>query len=60
MSTYSRFNDLSSQYEQSRLCYAIYGISSSPNGHADDVAAATISKQQTYNVYEIVYNLGWH
>ena len=51
-------NDLLCQLEESNLCCSIYNFPSSPAGYADDLAAATISKDRTDRVHEIVYNFG--
>ena len=54
----SFINDLLCQLEDSNLCCTIYGIPSSPAGYADDLATATVSKNKTDKVHEIVYNFG--
>ena len=43
------------ELEESRTCSVIYGISVSPIGYADDVAAACINKAKTDKMLNIVY-----
>ena len=47
-------NSLLVNLENSNLCCAIYGISVSPLGYADDIATASISKTKTDRVLQIV------
>ena len=49
-------NSLLVDLENSGLCCAIYGISVSPLGYADDIATASISKNKTDRVLQVVYN----
>ena len=51
-------NELIVQLEESTLCCMIRGISISPVGYADDLAAATTSKRKTDRVHEIVHEYG--
>ena len=49
-------NSLLVNLENSNLCCAIYGISVSPLGYADDIATASISKTKTDRVLQIFYD----
>ena len=44
--------------EKSKLCCTIAHIPSSPAGYADDLAAATVSKQHTDMVHLMVHEYG--
>ena len=48
-------NSLLVELEESHLCSAICEINTSPLGYADDVAAASISKDRTDRVLDIAY-----
>ena len=51
-------NDLLVKLEKSELCCQIAHIPSSPAGYADDLAAATISKNHSDRVHDIVNQYG--
>ena len=51
-------NELIVQLEESTLCCGIRGISTSPVGYADDLAAATTSKRKTDRVHDMVHEYG--
>ena len=51
-------NALLVDLEVSNLCCSIFCIPSSPAGYADDIAAATTSKNRTDNVHDMVYKYG--
>ena len=51
-------NELIVQLEESTLCCMIRGVSTSPVGYADDLAAATTSKRRTDRVHDIVHEYG--
>ena len=55
-------NDMIVQLKSSNLCCSMQGINSSPEGYADDLAAATVSKSRTDHVHQLVYKYGcrWH
>ena len=49
-------NSLLVELENSGLCIALYGISVSPLGYADDIATASTSKTKTDCVLQVVYD----
>ena len=49
-------NSLLVSLEHSNLCCAIYGVSVSPLGYADDIATASLSKLKTDRVLQAVYD----
>ena len=51
-------NDLLVELENSKLCCQISRIQSSPAGYADDLAAATVSKNHSDRVHNIVNEYG--
>ena len=51
-------NELLLQLEESKLCCQIAHIPSSPAGYADDLAAATVSKNHTDRVHNVVNEYG--
>ena len=51
-------NDLLLKLENSKLCCQISRIPSSPAGYADDLAAATVSKNHTDRVHNMVDEYG--
>ena len=51
-------DELLIKLEKSKLCCTIDHIPSSPAGYADDLATATVSKQRTDMIHDMVYEYG--